>query len=489
MELDEPTTFLIDPRDEPEWNFNLDELVIDYGTGTVVATERNGTFYVNGVPVLALKEINLNPIPKIMKFKVLDKYFPFYNTSKYFYARYFLNRGIKGQAISATGKIFKIEEYDKILRINTDYILEFNSMVIAELIRKWFPKWTFSATGNAELPRKLQEVMIMAINARKMHRIEDFMPSESVSSEIASLIVKHQTIVYESDANKPRLIDIINRFHVGTVEVKQSNIQNAGNGLFALKQFKRGDLICDYGGLLTSNNANDYLEDDDKTMGAYAVEIAHSDDPRFKGWYVDARRFFTINEPGRWANMRRNGTNNAEIATSIDFRGLPKLQLFATARISYGEEIYLDYGSEYYWGEQAEGIVRRGNDVYADRDYKKGEIVGIYAKKMKPGKAQPLKEYYQTLEYIYQAKKGYFYPIDEPENTGRWIGIAAIENESNVGKRLNNVVEVYARKDIRKDDKLLFKSDLSYVDKDNLPLRLQSVERDEFLVQPYRRRD
>lgn len=486
--MDEPTSFLSVLRDEPNWNFDMDELVIDYGSGTVVATERNGTFYVNDVPVISLIKVDLNVPPRILEFKVIDKHFPFYGTSKYFYARYFLNRGIKGVAISSNENEFEIERYDKFLRIDTDYKLKFNSMVLADAIRRLFPKWTFSTNGKTKLPLTLQLLMDEATRASKMHRIEDFL-----RERFDPLVVKHQLIVYESDANKPRLIDLINRFHLGIIEVKASNIRNAGNGLFALKHFQRGELICDYGGLLTSNNANDYLEDGDKTMGAYSVEITESDDPRFKGWYVDARRFFTINEPGRWANMLRNGSNNAEIATSIDFRGLPKLQLFATARIRYGEEIYLDYGSEYYWGEeQAEGIVRRGNDVYADRDYTKGEVVGIYAKKMRPKRPETL-NWLQAREYVepFKNNKGYFYPIDEPENTGRWIGIAAIEKESNVDKRLNGhkIVEVYALKDIRTGDKLLFRSRLAYGDEHDYPRQFQSIERDEFLEKPYRRRD
>lgn len=464
------------------WNFDFDKLIIDYGTGTIVAYEENGTFYVNGAPILSFSHEGQN----ITGLTVLDTYFPFFGTSKYFYARYFLNRNIKGKVVSFSGDTFEIEEYDKILKIDTNYILEHNSMVVAEVIRKWFPDWTFSARGTKKLPRTLKQLMNTATAARTLHRVEQF-------RELDPLILKHQLIVYESDASKPLLIDLVNRVHVGTIEVKASNIRNAGNGLFALKVFKAGDLICDYGGVLTSNNTNDYLEENDKSRGAYSVEITESDDSKFKGWYVDSRRFFTINEPGRWANMRRepNG-NNAELVSSIDFRGLPKVQLFAKRRINYQEEIYVDYGSEYYWeDQQAEGIVRNGDDVYADRDYKKGETVGIYAKTMHVGKPPTFDNRYQTLEYVYPfKKKGYFYPIDEPENMGRWIGIAADQNEYNVDKRLNvNVVEVFALKDIRAGDKLLFKSALAYKDKDDFPRQLQAVDRDVFLVRPYRRRD
>ena len=86
------------------------------------------------------------------------------------------------------------------------------------------------------------------------------------------------------------------------MEVKESDQQGAGRGLFARRGFSRGAFIADYGGTLLS------LE---QMNERYPPDAAHGDPLRCyvygitRQWYRDAR--YTYGSFGRWINMPRRG--------------------------------------------------------------------------------------------------------------------------------------------------------------------------------------
>ena len=149
-----------------------------------------------------------------------------------------------------------------------------------------------------------------------------------------------------------------------------------------------------------------------------------------------------------------------------------------------------------------------GYDMYADRDYKKDEVLTTYCSVQQKGKQpegiskQQLYEYVVDGKYfvpdinakgkpIQRSKEVYYYPLQPDDysltDKGRWIGIASDEKYENVKKSIppklkrNGVVLVVATRDIAKGEKLLYKSKMAQ----RLP-NYVNLERDEILEHPYR---
>lgn len=127
------------------------------------------------------------------------------------------------------------------------------------------------------------------------------------------------------------------------LKLKKSNIPGANIGLFATKEFKKGQKIADYRGRIMSQAEYDKL---DNWEGVYGVEIK-------KGEVMNADT--TQDGLGRYANHCRPKNirakhckgNNAKI--SISHRGDdPKVSLKATKKIRPGQEIYVNYGPNYW---------------------------------------------------------------------------------------------------------------------------------------------
>lgn len=135
------------------------------------------------------------------------------------------------------------------------------------------------------------------------------------------------------------------KFNKG-LEVKRSEIPGAGAGLFATRDFEDGDLIGHYTGEVKTRAQS---ERDDTGFA-----VARDD-----GMHVDANN--TQTEPTRFANDCEGGDfpcdNNAEFLDEGDW--VPdgaggerwqtnRLDVRATADIEAGDEIYLNYGQEYW---------------------------------------------------------------------------------------------------------------------------------------------
>lgn len=116
------------------------------------------------------------------------------------------------------------------------------------------------------------------------------------------------------------------------VQVQLSTIAGAGLGLFATRDFKRGDVIAPYSGELVSN-------DTDAANDNYILQINQT-------WSVTPKNP-EKSGVGRYANTDRSGVNN-----NARFAKQPKLLqvlIKATKTIKAGQEILVPYGPYFQW--------------------------------------------------------------------------------------------------------------------------------------------
>lgn len=121
------------------------------------------------------------------------------------------------------------------------------------------------------------------------------------------------------------------------VEVRLSNIKDAGFGLFAKSTIKKGDLISEFTGELIDNNQVEILSSKRKMLYLidwdenYTLDVEKSD--CFAKYANDAEGLKLI----------KNLKNNSKISWYNN-----KLFLEATKDIKQNEEIYVSYGKEYW---------------------------------------------------------------------------------------------------------------------------------------------
>jgi len=117
------------------------------------------------------------------------------------------------------------------------------------------------------------------------------------------------------------------------LSVHKSSIPKAGKGLFAERDFKKGEQICKYGGeILTVDQYDKRYKDD--SMGAYGIQL---DEKRV----IDAAK--TTAGVARYAcDYHGSGKKpNAEYISDDD-----EVWIVATKKIKAGDEIFTDYGDD-----------------------------------------------------------------------------------------------------------------------------------------------
>ncbi len=114
-------------------------------------------------------------------------------------------------------------------------------------------------------------------------------------------------------------------------EVKPSTIAGIGLGLFALKRLRKGDIIGHYTGKrLTEEQANN----EPYVNSRYLVWICTD-------WYLDAQ-----GHDGNYTKyINHSNTPNAELVTSTRWKSA---KIRALKRIEPEEELFFDYGDEYW---------------------------------------------------------------------------------------------------------------------------------------------
>jgi hypothetical protein len=157
--------------------------------------------------------------------------------------------------------------------------------------------------------------------------------------------------------NIDSLIPLINDANED-VEIRESQIPKAGNGLFAKRTFKNGDIICRYSGFYSTSedyyNHNKTLHSLHLNFGDIEEIPAHHDLEPEMPIYVDADVYYRAGDPGGFANSLpwkgRMGSerfyNNAIFATDDEEI---IVNLIATDEIEAGAEIFVEYGCDYPW--------------------------------------------------------------------------------------------------------------------------------------------
>ena len=123
---------------------------------------------------------------------------------------------------------------------------------------------------------------------------------------------------------------------ISKLVIKKSGIPGAGDGLYTIKNIKKGDRILEYTGEIIENKV-----DDDKFY-SYGLTVNNI--------IIDAKS--TQSQLGRYANdcQRRNKSqghcksNNAQFEYDEEDRAY----LVATKRIRAGGEVFTAYGNEYW---------------------------------------------------------------------------------------------------------------------------------------------
>jgi hypothetical protein len=134
-------------------------------------------------------------------------------------------------------------------------------------------------------------------------------------------------------------------------EVRKSNIRDAGLGLFATKAFRKGSRITHMDGeVLTRAEYNDKY-DDGRTLAPYTIQATPQT-------FIDGRDPLLCVHDGRFANDGRGRASNAvyqiDCTSRVNPRARPhRVSVVAVRRIEVGEEILVDYGSE-YWADDAD---------------------------------------------------------------------------------------------------------------------------------------
>lgn len=129
------------------------------------------------------------------------------------------------------------------------------------------------------------------------------------------------------------------------LRVKQSTLPNVGMGLFAMRDFSSGSIICEYIGEYIDTKELERRYGND--VGQYAIVVAN--DSRENPIYIDARE--TNKGYGRFINHVSMSEANAEFVSYPKRSGekYDRVMVEAVRTIKAGEEIFVDYGNE-YWG-------------------------------------------------------------------------------------------------------------------------------------------
>jgi len=128
----------------------------------------------------------------------------------------------------------------------------------------------------------------------------------------------------------------IHRAQINGTKIKDSTIQGAGKGLFAVKAFKKGETVVRYTGDWV-NTADGEMENgfgDSDYVFQYSREKS-----------IDAARTNTAD--GRMVNSSRGRNQPSNVKFSVDYVR-KRVTIRASRAIRVGEELFINYGSAYW---------------------------------------------------------------------------------------------------------------------------------------------
>lgn len=147
------------------------------------------------------------------------------------------------------------------------------------------------------------------------------------------------------------------------VQIRPSNINGAGKGLFAKRNFAQGEWICPHGGQTTLDHAcvHDRRYPGDDVTAPYVVttEDGHMQDAACsRGIGSMANGQFRNNGRPEPINL-----HNTRLVTRDDLNNQEAVWLQATRNINQGSEILVHYGLAYILEDNHGTTRKRGNDT------------------------------------------------------------------------------------------------------------------------------
>lgn len=158
----------------------------------------------------------------------------------------------------------------------------------------------------------------------------------------------------------PALVRRVNAKLDGSGVIVKLTQDGRGYGLFAARDFARGEDIATYGGVYHGKEME--TDQERREFPGYVFDVFKSG----RVFTYDAGRYFRLQDAGRWINEPPNGEEwlvNAEGRTTRS-----TLYFVANRRINTGEEIFLFYGEEYenpLWRWQ--NVIRNANRDQLER--------------------------------------------------------------------------------------------------------------------------
>lgn len=151
------------------------------------------------------------------------------------------------------------------------------------------------------------------------------------------------------------------------VKIKKSQLPKAGNGLYALKEFRRGDIVCEYEGEVVTWAECEKRSDEGHEGYVFFFSKNRCIDAYFTPWAF-----------GRYANDARGIgrvpglRNNAQYEIKMR-NGEKRVFIVATMTIPAGAEVFVHYGDDYwrYLNHTRELFLKMEREKRHEREKKK----------------------------------------------------------------------------------------------------------------------
>ena len=135
------------------------------------------------------------------------------------------------------------------------------------------------------------------------------------------------------------------------LEIKDSTIKDSGKGVFAKKKFERGDLLCEYRGVMlrgptvgTDTTRDLHLTGTDLIIRAEQCAASYVND------CIDFRKY-TIEETRNYVITRELLLAKGCSYNCAYVHVTGKMFVVATKNIEIGDELFVSYGNNYWAGK------------------------------------------------------------------------------------------------------------------------------------------
>ena len=129
------------------------------------------------------------------------------------------------------------------------------------------------------------------------------------------------------------------------LKIAKSEIKGAGLGLFIMENAKKGEFVARYSGEVMNRAENEARSSHYRIQISSNVYLDAEDSQHFEGRLInDGKR------AGKGVNVRFSAGYRLNTCSDTNFKWI---RIFATRNIRAGEELYLDYGEEFWLNHPA----------------------------------------------------------------------------------------------------------------------------------------